>query len=366
MACTSSERHTNYNFAAGPAMLPAEVLGQIREELPDWCGSGFSILEQPFTSTSFKRLMAETEELLRALLAIPCSYQVLFMQGGASAQFGLLPLNLLQPGQRADYLESGYWARKAIGEARRHCAVNIIASGAAQDFTALPPTVQWQLDPQAGYCHVTSNETGNGLQLHEFPELKVPLVADMTSDFLTRPLPLERFGLIYASAQKNLGVAGLCLVIIRNDLLRAPPPGLPTAFSYAMQADHQSRFNTPPTFALYVTGLMLRWIGRNGGVPAMAAAAQQRSRLLYSCVDNSDFYRCPQPPADRSLINVCFQLTKPGLTDTFLTLAERNGLANLRGHAAIGGIRASLYNPMPLTGVERLVEFMSDFERKHG
>ncbi|WP_312955434.1 3-phosphoserine/phosphohydroxythreonine transaminase [Pseudomonas songnenensis] len=363
MACISSER---YNFASGPAMLPAEVLGQIRDELPNWRNSGASVLEQPFTSSAFKQLMAETEADLRALLAIPDTYRLLFMQGGASAQFGLLPLNLLHPGQGADYLESGHWARKAIAEARRHSPVNVIASGADRDFTAVPAFECWQPDPEAGYCHITSNETGNGLQLQEFPELTVPLVADMTSDFLTRPLPLERFGLIYASAQKNLGVAGLCLVIIRNDLLRAPPPGLPAAFSYAIQAEQQSRFNTPPTFALYVTGLMLRWIRRNGGVPAMAAAAQQRSRLLYGCVDHSDFYRCPQFPADRSSINVCFQLTEPGLTDTFLTLAERNGLANLRGHAAIGGIRASLYNPMPLNGVARLVEFMTDFERKHG
>ncbi|MCW8158605.1 3-phosphoserine/phosphohydroxythreonine transaminase [Stutzerimonas stutzeri] len=366
MACTSSEGAERYNFASGPAMLPAEVLEQIRDELPNWRNTGSSVLEQPFTSTAFKQLMAETEADLRALLAIPDNYRVLFMQGGASAQFGLLPLNLLRSGQSADYLESGHWARKAISEARRHSPVNVVASGADQAFTALPTLDHWQRDPAAGYCHVTSNETGNGLQLQTFPELSVPLVADMTSDFLTRPLPLERFGLIYASAQKNLGVAGLCIVIIRNDLLRAPPPGLPTAFSYATQAEQQSRFNTPPAFAVYVTGLMLRWMGRNGGVPAMAAAAQQKSCLLYRCVDNSDLYLCPQRPADRSPINVCFQLTKPGLTKTFLTEAERNGLANLRGHAAIGGIRASLYNSMPLSGVARLVEFMTDFERKHG
>jgi phosphoserine aminotransferase len=366
MACTSSEQPERYNFASGPAMLPEEVLAQIREELPSWRNTGSSVLEQPFTSAAFKQLMAETEAGLRALLVIPDNYRVLFMHGGASAQFGLLPLNLLRPGQSADYLESGHWARKAITEARRHSPVNVIASGADQAFTALPPLDHWRLDPAAGYCHVTSNETGNGLQMQEFPELPVPLVADMTSDFLTRSLPIERFGLIYASAQKNLGVAGLCLVIVRDDLLRAPPPGLPATFSYATQAEQQSRFNTPPTFALYVTQLMLRWIARHGGLAAMALAAQERSRALYSCIDTSSLYRCLQNPADRSPINVCFQLNEPGLTEHFLSQAEQSGLANLRGHAAIGGVRASLYNAMPRSGVTRLTAFMADFECIHG
>ncbi|MCQ4295316.1 3-phosphoserine/phosphohydroxythreonine transaminase [Pseudomonas stutzeri] len=366
MACTSSEQPERYNFASGPAMLPEEVLEQIREELPNWRNTGSSVLEQPFTSTAFKQLMAETEADLRALLTIPDNYRVLFMQGGASAQFGLLPLNLLRPGQSADYLESGHWARKAINEARRHSPVNVIASGAGQAFVALPAIDHWRLDSDAGYCHITSNETANGLQLQEFPELSVPLVADMTSDLLTRPLPIERFGLIYTSTQKNLGVAGLCMVIIRDDLLRAPPAGLPAAFSYALQAEQQSRFNTPPTFALYVTGLMLRWVAHKGGVAAMARVAQQRSELLYRCIEASELFRCQQSPADRSPINVCFQLSDPGLTETFLSHAEQNGLANLRGHAATGGIRASLYNAMPLTGVTHLVKFMTHFERLHG
>ncbi|MGE4404195.1 3-phosphoserine/phosphohydroxythreonine transaminase [Pseudomonas sp.] len=366
MVCISSERPERYNFAAGPAMLPAEVLAQIREELPDWQGSALSILEQPFTGAAFKQLMAEIEQQLRTLLAIPSNYRVLFLQGGASAQFGLLPLNLLRAGQCADYLDSGHWARKAIAEARRHAPVNIVASAAAEAFTALPPLERWQLAADAGYCHITSNETGNGLQLHDFPELAVPLVADMTSDFLTRPVPVERFGLIYASAQKNLGVAGLCLVIVRDDLLRAPPRGLPAAFSYAVQAEQDSRFNTPPTFALYVAGLMLRWIARRGGLAAMATAARERSRRLYRRIDTGEFYRCPQRPADRSTINVCFQLADARLLERFLARAADDGLLNLRGHGAIGGVRASLYNAMPLSGVERLTSFMNDFERLHG
>ncbi|OPG84037.1 phosphoserine transaminase [Stutzerimonas stutzeri] len=366
MVCTCTEFAERYNFAAGPAMLPAEVLTQIREEMPDWRGSGSSILEQPFTSAAFKGLMEEVEADLRTLLSIPRSYRVLFLQGGASAQFGLLPLNLLHPGQSADYLESGHWARRAISEARRHARVNVIASAAAQSFTALPPFEQWRSSPDAGYCHITSNETGNGLQLRDFPQLAVPLVADMTSDFLTRPIPVDRFGLIYASAQKNLGIAGLCVVIVHQNLLRRPPRHLPAAFSYAVQAEQQSRFNTPPTFALYMAGLMLRWIRQNGGIPAMDEAAQRRSRELYRYIDTSRLYRCRQHPPDRSAINVCFRLIEPGLTDTFVQEAAQHGLYNLHGHAAEGGIRASLYNAMPQAGVRQLIAFMTAFEHAHG
>jgi phosphoserine aminotransferase len=364
MASISSE--PRYTFAAGPSMLPAEVLAQIRGELPDWQESGFSLLEQPFTAAPFKALMQQAEDDLRALLGLPPNYRLLFMQGGASAQFGLLPLNLLAPGQSADYLESGHWARKAMIEARRHAPARVIASGAEDGFARLPPPSQWQLDPHAGYCHLTSNETGNGLQLRDFPTLSMPLVADMTSDFLTRPLPVERFGLIYASTQKNLGVAGLCLVIVRDDLLRPPPAGLPNVFSYALQAEQASRLNTPPTFALYCAALMLRWIIRHGGLPAMAAACEQRSRLLYEAIDGSDLYECTVNPPDRSQVNVCFQLREPALLPRFLDAAERAGLHHLNGHAAVGGVRASLYNAMPVAGVERLTSFMRAFEAAHG
>lgn len=364
MASISSE--PRYNFAAGPSMLPADVLEQIREELPDWQGSGMSLLEQPFTAAPFKNLMQQAEDDLRHLLGLPNNYRVLFMQGGASAQFGLLPLNLLEPGQSADYLESGHWARKAVIEARRHAPARIIASGAADGFRHLPPASEWQLDPHAGYCHITSNETGNGLQLRDFPELSVPLVADMTSDLLTRPLPIERFGLIYASTQKNLGVAGLCLVIVRDDLLRPPRPGLPNVFSYALQAEQHSRINTPPTFALYCAALMLRWISDQGGLAAMDAASRQRSQRLYDVIDASSLYQCQVNSPDRSRINLCFQLREPQLLRVFLEAAEQAGLHHLNGHAAVGGVRASLYNAMPMAGVERLVQFMDDFEAQHG
>ena len=355
-----------YNFAAGPAMLPAEVLGQIREELPDWQGSGLSLLEQPFTGAPFKALMQQAEEDLRRLLAIPANYRVLFMHGGATCQFSLLPLNLLAPGQSADYLESGYWASKAIAEARRHVPVKLVASGASDGFRAIPPPEQWRLDPRTGYCHVTSNETANGLQLQDFPALPVPLVADMSSDFLTRPLPVERFGLIYASAQKNLGVAGLCLLIVRDDLLKTPRPGLPSPFSYTLQAEQHSRLCTPPSFALYCAALMLRWTLRQGGLTAIANSNERKSELLYHCIDASDFYHCPQQPAQRSPINICFQLREPRLLALFLGEARQAGLLNLQGHAAVGGVRASLYNAMPLAGVKRLLAFMQGFERQHG
>jgi len=229
-----------------------------------------------------------------------------------------------------------------------------------------PSPAHWRLDPLAGYCHITSNETANGLQLQEFPALPVPLVVDMTSDFLTRPVPVERFGVIYASTQKNLGAAGLCVVIVRDDLLQAPPAGLPAAFSYAVQAEQQSRFNTPPTFTLYVAALMLRWIKQRGGAEAMATAARQKSALLYRYIDGSDLYHCPQKVQDRSSINVCFQLADAGLTEIFLDQAEQCGLTHLRGHAAFGGVRASLYNAMPVSGVQQLVGFMADFEQRHG
>lgn len=368
MACLSSETAPaeRYNFAAGPAMLPAAVLAQIRDELPDWQGSGLSVLEQPFTGTPFKGLMQQAEQDLRELLALPPNYRLLFLHGGASCQFALLPLNLLAPGQSADYLESGHWAAKAIAEARRHTPLNIVASGEHDGFTALPPLDQWRLDPRAGYCHVTSNETANGLQLRDFPAIQTPLVADMTSDFLTRPLPVERFGLIYASAQKNLGVAGLCLLIVRDDLLKPPRAGLPAPFSYALQAEQQSRLCTPPSFALYCAALMLRWIGQQGGLAAMARASRRKSQLLYRDIDASGFYHCRLRAADRSPISVCFQLRDERLLPRFLAQAEQAGLFNLQGHGAVGGVRASLYNAMPLAGVERLLDFMRDFERRHG
>src|SRR3990167_5373148 len=323
-----------YNFAAGPAMLPPTVLAQIQDELPDWQGSGLSLLEQPFTGAPFKGLMHEAEQDLRTLLAIPLNYRVLFMHGGASCQFGLLPLNLLAPGQSADYLETGHWATKAIAEARCHTPLKVIASGARDGFSAIPPLAEWRLDPRAGYCHVTSNETANGLQLQLFPEIQAPLVADMSSDFLSRPLPVQRFGLIYASAQKNLGVAGLCLLIIRDDLLKTPRAGLPSPFSYALQAEQQSRLCTPPTFALYCAALMLRWIGQQGGLEVMARANRHKSQRLYQHIDASDLYHCHQRPADRSAINVCFHLHDARLLPDFLREAAAAGLFHLQGHAA--------------------------------
>lgn len=363
MACTCSEA---YNFAAGPAMLPAEVRRQLAEQLGHAAAGGVPLLEQPFTGAGFRGLMEETEALLRNLLGIPDDYAVLFMQGGASAQFALLPLNLLAAGQGAAYVETGHWARKAFVEACRHAPVRRAASGAVTGYTSVPDPTDWRVPADAGYCHLTSNETGNGLQMQDFPQLPVPLVADMTSDLLTRPLAVERFGAIYASTQKNLGVAGLCLVIIRRELLRPPRPGLPSAFSYAVLAEQNSRFNTPPTLALYCANRMLRWVAERGGVTAMAALCRQRSRLLYDCIDASALYRCAVRPDQRSAVNVCFELRDRPLSAVFFGQAEAHGLHHLQGHSALGGVRASLYNAMPLEGVERLVDFMREFESRHG
>lgn len=365
MACICSERAERYNFAAGPAMLPTEVRLQLADWLTQAPACGVPLLEQPFTGAGFRQLMEETEGLLRTLLAIPPDYEVLFAQGGASAQFGLLPLNLLAAGQSAAYLVTGHWSRKAFIEACRHATARLAASGEATGYTAMPPSRDWQVPADAGYCHVTSNETGSGLQMQAFPELAVPLVADMTSDLLTRPIPVERFGMIYASTQKNLGVPGLCLLIVRRDLLHAPRAGLPSAFSYQVLAEQHSRFNTPPTLALYCTNRMLHWIAGRGGVTAMAQRCRERSRQLYDCIDASGLYRCAIRHEDRSTVNVCFELTDDSLLAPFLQQAERSGLHNLQGHSALGGVRASLYNAMPVEGVARLVSFMRAFEKRN-
>lgn len=356
-----------YNFAAGPGIMPHEVLEQARGELLNWQRSGMSVFEMPFTGDEFRQIMAQAQRDLRELLSIPSGYHVLFLQGGASAQFSLLPMNLLARGGRADYIDTGHWSRKAIAEGSRYVAVRIAASGASSGYRRLPEQRELQLDPKAGYCHVTTNETADGLAWHSLPSTgSVPLVADMTSDFLSRPLDVERFGLIYAGAQKNIGPAGLTLVVLRDDLLRSPWPATPSVFSYQAQIVNENRVNTPPTYAVYLAGLVLRWIRSQGGLTAMAERNRCKSERLYTFIDGCDFYTCRVHADDRSRMNVCFHLADDTLTPVFLEAAGQQGLLNLKGHPAIGGVRASLYNAMPESGVDALIDFMYAFASRHG
>ncbi|MFC6668818.1 3-phosphoserine/phosphohydroxythreonine transaminase [Marinobacterium aestuariivivens] len=351
-----------YNFAAGPAMLPAPVLRQAQAELRDWQGRGLSVLEMPFTGEAYGEIERQARADLRRLLKIPQDYRILFMQGGASAQFALVPLNLLGRDGRADYIDTGHWSRKAITEGRHHCRLRVAASGAGQGYDGLPDPDAWRLDPRAGYCHITHNETADGLQFHHIPDTgAVPLVADMTSDLLSRPLDICRFGLVYAAAQKNIGPAGLTLVIVRDHLLRPARPGTPGLFDYRSLADNRGRLNTPPTYAVYLAGLVFRWLLDQGGLAAMAVRNRRQSERLYAAIDASDGYECPVRPADRSQMNHCFRLTDPAREADFLRKAEVCGLLNLGGHPARGGIRASLYNAMPDAGVEALIDYMAAF-----
>jgi phosphoserine aminotransferase len=354
-----------FNFAAGPAIMPAEVLIQAQREFLDWDGSGLSMLETPFTGEVFKGLLRQARDNLRKLLDIPDNYHILFMHGGASAQFSLVPLNLLGGADRADYVETGYWSIKNMREAGRYCRVNIAASSEATNFDRMPE--QWRLDPCAAYCHITSNETANGVQFRHAPEsIELPLVADMTSDFLSRPIDFSRYGLIYAGAQKNIGPAGLTIVIVRDDLLGRAHPATPAVFNYQVQAEADSMFNTPITFAVYLAGLVFRWITEHGGVAAMVQNSLRRSAQLYQVIDQSGgFYRCSVQTGHRSRMNICFTLADADLTPSFLTAATAGGLLNLKGHPMVGGIRASLYNAMPDAGVTSLVTFMQHFAEEH-
>ena len=355
-----------FNFAAGPAMMPREVLAQARDEMLDWRGTGLSVMEMPFTGPEFKEILARATEDLRDLLAVPDNYRVLFLQGGAYGHFAIIPMNLLRGRDRADYVETGHWSKRAIGEARRYCQVKVSASGAADNFTRLPPLDGWRPDPAAAYCHITTNETAEGLQFQRIPEPgDVPLVADMTSDFLARPVDVSRFGLIYASAQKNVGPAGLTVVILREDLLGGALPETPAVFNYTRQAEETSKVNTPPTYAIYLAGLVFKWLKRRGGLPAMQRESRTKSSKLYEAIDSSSFYHTDVPPKDRSLVTVCFDLPDQALEGEFLARARARGLLNLKGHPATGGLRACLYNAMPLEGVEVLVDFMEDFAGRH-
>ena len=356
-----------FNFGAGPATLPEPVLRRAADELLDWHGSGMSVMEMSHRGKEFIKIHAEAEADLRGLLGIPKNYKVLFLQGGGAAQFSIVPMNLLRGRDSADYVETGYWSQKAIAEARRYCKVNVAASSADAKFTCVPKQDQWKLDPKAAYVHVTSNETIEGVEHHWIPDTgAVPLVTDASSHILSRPLDVGRFGLIYAGAQKNIGPAGLTIVVVRDDLVGQALPMTPSVFDYKVQADADSMHNTPPSFALYMAGLVFKWLKQLGGLKKMEEINVAKAGLLYDYLDQTEFYRSAVARDDRSRMNVSFHLRNDKLDAEFLKQAEGRGLTQLKGHRALGGMRASIYNAMPVEGVRALVDFMREFEKTHG
>ena len=355
-----------HNFSAGPAALPLPVLEQARDELLDWQG-GASVMEVSHRSRDFMAVAERAEADLRELLAIPSNYRVLFMQGGATAQFSAVPMNLAAQGAVADYVNTGHWSERAIKEARRFVSVGIAADEAAGDYTTVPEPATLRVSPGAAYLHYTPNETIGGVEFPYIPETgPVPLVADMSSTILSRPLDVSRFGLIYAGAQKNIGPSGITVVIVRDDLLGRARDGTPSVFDYRAVADAGSMLNTPPTFGWYFAGLVFQWLKREGGLASMARRNQAKADLLYGAIDASTFYSNPVARHCRSWMNVPFRLAKPELEKTFLAEADAAGLTNLAGHRAVGGMRASIYNAMPIEGVAALVDFMREFERRYG
>lgn len=356
-----------FNFSAGPAALPEEVLVQARYELLDWHGVGMSVMEMSHRSTEFVSIIERVESDLRELLAIPDEYKVLFLQGGATSQFSMIPQNLLGTKSGADYIYTGQWSKKAIAEAGKFCKVNVAASSEDKNFSYVPKRESWNLDPAAAYVHITSNETIGGIEYHQTPEVgNVPLIADMSSHLLSKPLDVARYGLIYAGAQKNIGPAGLTILIIREDLIGHAPSDIASIADYKTHADSKSMYNTPPTYAIYMAGLVLQWLKRRGGLVAMEKTNIAKAQLLYACLDGSGFYNSPVAVEDRSRMNVPFRLKDEGLDAEFLEQARRQGLVQLKGHRSIGGMRASIYNAMPQDGVQALVDFMREFERTHG
>nr|VFK29077.1 MAG: phosphoserine aminotransferase apoenzyme [Candidatus Kentron sp. MB]VFK74665.1 MAG: phosphoserine aminotransferase apoenzyme [Candidatus Kentron sp. MB] len=356
-----------YNFSAGPAILPEPVLERAKEELLDWNGSGMSVMEMSHRGKEFLSIAKNAEANLRKLMDIPDTYRVLFLQGGASMQFAAVPLNACKWGTRVDYLDTGHWSGRAIKEARRFCEVNVVASGKDSNYTSIPKEYAWRQDWDALYFHYTPNETIGGVEFHWIPETDpVPLVADMSSNILSRPIDVKKFGIIYAGAQKNIGPAGLTIVIVREELVGQSMDYTPTVIDYHAQIDAESMLNTPPTFAWYMAGLVFEWLLAGGGLTAMAERNQRKADKLYAAIDNSGFYANPVDPECRSRMNVPFTLADDSLDATFLSEAAAIGLKSLKGHRSVGGMRASLYNAMPEAGVDKLVEFMGEFERKHG
>jgi len=354
-----------YNFSAGPAMLPEAVLKQAQEELPDWHGAGASIMEMSHRGKEFVSVHAEAEKDVRDLLGVPDNYKVLFLQGGASTQFATIPMNLLRGKTKADYIWTGAWGKRAISEAKKYCSVNVAASSEGDKFTTIPPFESWSLSQDAAYVHYTPNETIEGVEFHWVPDAgAVPLVADFSSTILSRPIDVSRFGLIYAGAQKNIGPAGVTLVIVRDDLIGDVLPITPSVYDFAQQAEADSMLNTPPTYAIYLAGLVFKWMKEQGGLSAMGTINERKAKKLYAAIDGSSFYNNPVEKSSRSWMNVTFVLANAELDKEFLAGAEEAGLTTLKGHRSVGGMRASIYNAMPEAGVDALIDYMADFEKR--
>lgn len=354
-----------FNFAAGPAALPLPVLERARSELTDWNGLGMSVMEVSHRSKEFVEVASGAERRLRELLGVPEGYQVLFLQGGATGQFSAVPQNLVPEGGALDVVNTGAWSAKAIAEARKYAEVRVVADESASGYSTVPAPGTLVSSEGARYLHYTPNETIGGVEFGYVPEVEAPLVADMSSTIMSRPIDVSKFGLIYAGAQKNLGPAGLCVVIVREDLLGHARPGTPSVWDYARMGAADSMLNTPPTFGWYLLGLTLEWVAETGGLEAMGERNRAKAQALYAAIDASDFYSNPVDPAARSWMNVPFLVADPSLEQEFVTTAAQAGLTNLEGHRSVGGMRASLYNAMPPEGVTALIDFMKEFEQKH-
>ena len=356
-----------HNFGAGPAMLPHEVMEEVQEELLDWNGTGISVIEMSHRSKEFLSIAEEAEFDLRDILNIPENYKVLYIPGGATAMMSIAPINFIVNGKTADYLVTGNWSSKAYKEAKRLANINLVADSGAEQYYSIPDPVNWNLTKDAAYLYYTDNETITGVEFSYIPNVgNIPLVCDMTSNFLSRPFDVNCFGMIFASAQKNFGPAGLACVVVRDDLIGKAAPKTPFLCDLKVYADNNSMFNTPPTFNWYMAGRIYKWIKRNGGLEGMDQLARERSEMLYTVVDDSVFYSNPIDKNFRSRMNVPFILDNDKLNDIFLTEAKKNELIALKGHRSVGGMRASIYNGMPIEGVKTLVEFMRDFENRYG
>ncbi len=355
-----------FNFSAGPAMLPTAVLERAQAEMLDWNGSGMSVMEMSHRGKEFMSIAEKAEADLRQLLAIPANYKVLFLQGGASSQFSMVPINLLNGRDSADYLLTGQWSKKAIAEGKRYCKVNVIADTGDSNFTTVPAADSLDFSTDAAYVHYTPNETIVGVEFPYVPDTgDVPLVADMSSTILSRPIDVSKYGVIYAGAQKNIGPAGVTVVIVRDDLVGHAADTMPVMFDYKTHADSGSMYNTPPTYSWYLSGLVFDWLLQQGGLEAMAATNRRKAEKLYAAIDASDFYANPVALECRSWMNVPFILANAELDAKFLEEAGDNGLTTLKGHRSVGGMRASIYNAMPEEGVDALIAFMADFEQRY-
>ena len=356
-----------FNFSAGPATLPESVLRQAADEMLDWHGSGMSVMEMSHRGKEFISIHAQCESLLRELLGVPANYKVLFMQGGAIGENAIVPMNMLRGKTGADYINTGEWSKKSIKEAGKYCKVNVAATAEAGNFTSVPARDTWKLDPNAAYVHICSNETIGGVEYHFTPDVgAVPLIADMSSNLMSRPVDVSRYGLIYGGAQKNIGPAGATIVIVREDLIGHALPITPSAFDYKQQADNDSMYNTPSTYTIYIAGLVFQWIKERGGLVAMEAHNRKKAAILYDYLDATSFYSNPIALSDRSLMNVPFKLHNEKLDEAFLKGAQARGMVQLKGHRSVGGMRASIYNAMPIEGVQVLVSYMKEFEASHG